>query len=89
MVADAAAEEARVLRAGTLTAIGRALYPAITEYFGKRQPGWQVELRSFGWGDSTAGLHDHAADAAFVWLPVGCRRHRDREYSSPSAYSSR
>lgn len=70
VVADAAAAESRVLRAGTLTAIGRALYPAITEYFSKRQPGWQVELRSFGWGDSTAGLHDHAADAAFVWLPI-------------------
>jgi len=69
-VADAAAEEARLLRAGTLTSIGRELYPDIIEHFTKRQPGWQVELRSFGWGDPTAGLSDQATDAAFVWLPV-------------------
>jgi len=48
-VADEAAREARVLRVGTLTSIGRALYPAIIDHFAKRQPGWQVELRSFGW----------------------------------------
>jgi DNA-binding transcriptional LysR family regulator len=30
VVGDAAAQDARVLRAGTLTSIGRALYPAIT-----------------------------------------------------------
>jgi DNA-binding transcriptional LysR family regulator len=69
-VADAAAEEARLLRVGTLTSIGRELYPGIIEHFTKRQPGWRVELRSFGWGDSTAGLSDQAADAAFLWLPV-------------------
>lgn len=71
MVADAAAAEARVLRVGTVTSIGRALFPAVLEEFGKRQPGWQVELRSFGWGDSTAGLAGQEADAAFVWLPTG------------------
>jgi len=70
IVADAAAAEARVLRAGTLTSIGRALFPAIVDQFAKRQPGWRIELRSFGWGDATCGLSDHAADAAFVWLPV-------------------
>jgi len=69
-VADAAAEEARVLRVGTLTSIGRELYPGIIEHFAKRQPGWHVELRSFGWGDPTAGLSDQATDAAFLWLPV-------------------
>jgi DNA-binding transcriptional LysR family regulator len=70
VVADAAAQEARVLRVGTLTSIGRALYPAIVDQFAKRQPGWQVELRSSGWGDATGGLRDQAVDAAFVWLPV-------------------
>jgi DNA-binding transcriptional LysR family regulator len=70
VVADAAAAESRVLRVGTLTSIGRALYPAIIDHFAKRQPGWQVELRSFGWGDATGGLRDQAVDAAFVWLPV-------------------
>jgi len=39
IVADAAAAEARVLRAGTLTSIGRALFPAIVDQFAKRQPG--------------------------------------------------
>jgi len=70
VVGDAAAQDARVLRAGTLTSIGRALYPAITDQFAKRQPGWHVELHTYGWGDPTAGLRDHAADAAFVWLPI-------------------
>ncbi len=57
-------------RVGTLTSIGRELYPGIIEHFAKRQPGWHVELRSFGWGDPTAGLSDQATDAAFLWLPV-------------------
>jgi len=70
VVADAAAQEARVVRVGTLTSIGRALYPVIIDHFAKRQPGWQVELRSFGWGDATSGLREQAVDAAFVWLPV-------------------
>ena len=70
VVADAVAQEARVLRVGTLTSIGRSLYPAITELFTKRQPGWQVELHSFGWDDPTAGLQERIADAAFVWLPI-------------------
>jgi DNA-binding transcriptional LysR family regulator len=59
-----------VLRVGTLTSIGRALYPAIIDHFAKRQPGWQVELRSFGWGDATGGPRNQACDAAVVWLPV-------------------
>jgi DNA-binding transcriptional LysR family regulator len=70
VVADAAAQDARVLRVGTLTSIGRALYPAITDQFAKRQPGWQVTLHTYGWGDPTAGLRDRTADAAFVWLPI-------------------
>jgi DNA-binding transcriptional LysR family regulator len=73
VVTDAAAQEARILRVGTLTSIGRALYPAIIDHFAKRQPGWQVELRSFGWGDATGGLRDQVTDAAFVWLPVDDR----------------
>ncbi len=70
VVGAAAAQDTRVLRVGTLTSIGRALYPAITDQFAKRQPGWQVELHTYGWGDPTAGLRDRAADAAFVWLPI-------------------
>ena len=70
VVTDAAVQDARVLRVGTLTSIGRALYPAISDQFAKRQPGWQVELHTYGWGDPTAGLRNRAADAAFVWLPI-------------------
>ena len=70
MVGDATAQDARALRVGTLTALGRGLYPLITDQFAKRQPGWQVQLHSYGWGDPTAGLLDRATDAAFVWLPI-------------------
>jgi DNA-binding transcriptional LysR family regulator len=70
-VAEAAATEARVLRVGTLTSIGRDLYPSVVDHFAKREPGWRLELRSFSWADPTAGLRGHVTDAAFVWLPVG------------------
>jgi DNA-binding transcriptional LysR family regulator len=69
-VAEAAAADARLLRAGTLTSIGRSLYPGVMDRFAARQPGWRVELRSFGWGDPTAGLGDRVTDVAFLWLPV-------------------
>jgi DNA-binding transcriptional LysR family regulator len=48
----------------------RSQASATTDEFAKRQPGWQVELHSYGWGDPTAGLRDGTADASFVWLPV-------------------
>ena len=70
-VAEAAATQARVLRVGTLTSIGRDLYPSVVDHFAKREPGWRLELRSFSWADPTAGLRGHVTDAAFLWLPVG------------------
>src|SRR5215468_1860466 len=69
-VADAAAEQARTLRVGTLTSLGRALYPGVVSHFAKREPGWHIELHSFSWADPTAGLRDQASDAAFLWLPL-------------------
>jgi DNA-binding transcriptional LysR family regulator len=69
-VTEAAARDARVLRVGTLTSIGRALYPGVIDHFEVRQPAWRLELRSFGWGDPTAGLRDRVTDAAFLWLPI-------------------
>jgi DNA-binding transcriptional LysR family regulator len=69
-VTEAAARDTRLLRVGTLTSIGRALYPGVIDQFAVRQPGWRVELRSFGWGDPTAGLRDRVTDAAFLWLPI-------------------
>ena len=70
-VAAAAAAEARRLRVGTLTSIGRDLYPGVLDHFGEREPGWRVELRSFSWADPSAGLRGQATDAAFLWLPLG------------------
>jgi DNA-binding transcriptional LysR family regulator len=70
VVGDAAAQDARVLRVGTLTSIGRGLYPSIIDQFAKRQPGWRVDLHSYRWDDPTAGLKDRTADTAFVWLPI-------------------
>ena len=70
-VAQAASEETRVLRVGTLTGIGRALYPEAIDRFARALPGWRVELRSYPWDDPLAGLGDRSTDAAFVWLPIG------------------
>jgi DNA-binding transcriptional LysR family regulator len=70
-VAEAADTEARTLRIGTLTSIGRDLYPSVIDHMAKREPGWRVELQSFSWADPTAGLRGRATDAAFLWLPVG------------------
>lgn len=69
-VADAAAQQLRTLRVGTLTAIGHELYPRAVANFAQRQRDWRIDLRSFGWDDPTAGLRDRVTDAAFVWLPV-------------------
>jgi DNA-binding transcriptional LysR family regulator len=66
----AARAEARVLRVGTPTAIGRALYPRVVDAFAVAEPGWRIELRAIGWGDPTAGLADASTDVAFLWLPV-------------------
>jgi len=70
-VAAAVAAEARRLRVGTLTSIGRDLYPSVVDHFAKREPGWHLDLRSFSWADPTAGLRRRATDVAFVWLPIG------------------
>jgi DNA-binding transcriptional LysR family regulator len=69
-VGDVVAEQLRTLRVGTLTSIGRTLYREAVNQFTTRRPDWRIELRSFGWGDPTAGLHDRTTDVAFLWLPV-------------------
>src|SRR5262249_45933048 len=63
-VPAAVAAEARRLRVGTLTSIGRDLYPSVIDRFAKREPGWRLDLRSFSWAAPTAGLRRHATDAA-------------------------
>lgn len=69
-VADVVAEQLRTLRVGTLTSIGRQLYRSAINQFAARLPDWRIELRSFSWGQPTAGLRERATDAAFLWLPV-------------------
>jgi DNA-binding transcriptional LysR family regulator len=69
-VVDLAAQDARVLRVGTLTSIGRSLYPGVIDEFARSMAGWRVELRSFSWSDPTAGLRERASDVAFLWLPI-------------------
>src|SRR5262249_41156364 len=61
MVADAPPEQARTPRVGTLTSLGRALYPAVVSHFAKREPGWHIELHSFSWADPTGGPRGHGS----------------------------
>jgi DNA-binding transcriptional LysR family regulator len=68
---DLAAQEQRTLRVGTLTAVGHRLYRGVLDRFAGHEPGWRIDLRSFGWDDPTAGLADRVTDAAFLWLPAG------------------
>jgi len=49
VVGDAAAQDARVLRVGTLTSIGREPYPAITGQFAKRQPAGRWNCTPMVW----------------------------------------
>jgi len=72
-VAELAAREQRTLRVGTLTAIGHQLYAQVVDRFTRCEPSWRIQLRSFGWGDPTAGLGEGSTDAAFLWLPVDAR----------------
>jgi DNA-binding transcriptional LysR family regulator len=69
-VLAAQSSELQVLRLGMQTSLGRELYPAITQRFAERQPGWHLTLRLFEWTDPSAGLLDERTDAAFLWLPV-------------------
>ena len=62
--------DAQRLIVGTLTSLGRGLYPLVVDAYARVQPGWQIDLRSFRWTDSSAGLRDRETDAAFLWLPI-------------------
>jgi DNA-binding transcriptional LysR family regulator len=69
-VAAASMRQRRTLRVGLQTSLGRDLYPAVSQRFAARQPGWRLVLRYGDWSDPTAGLAGEAVDAAFLWLPV-------------------
>ncbi|MET7852980.1 LysR family transcriptional regulator [Streptomyces avermitilis] len=70
-VERARAEQQATLVVGMSTSPGRSgLLPAIRSRFSEACPAATVRLRQVSWEDSSAGLADGSADAAFVWLPV-------------------
>ena len=65
----AASRAARVLRVGFLAGAANEATQHIIAAFGRRQPGWRVEMRAAPWTDPTAGLGSGDADAALLRLP--------------------
>jgi DNA-binding transcriptional LysR family regulator len=55
---------------GMHTSPGRGLLPEVRARLVAACPDATLELRQVAWADRTAGLADHATDAAFVWLPL-------------------
>ncbi|WP_163506141.1 LysR family transcriptional regulator [Fodinicola acaciae] len=65
----AASRAAKVLRVGFIASAANEATPAIIADFGRRQPGWRVEMRQAAWTNPTAGLADADVDVAIVRLP--------------------
>jgi DNA-binding transcriptional LysR family regulator len=65
----AAAREARVLRVGFLASAANEATQEIIAAFGKRRPGWRVDMRQSPWSDPTAGLTPGNVDVALLRLP--------------------
>ena len=66
---SAARRADRVLRVGFLAGAANEATQQILADFGRRRPGWRVELRAAPWTDPTAGLASGDADAALLRLP--------------------
>jgi len=66
---SAASRAARVLRVGFLAGAANEATQQILADFGRRRPGWRVEMRAAPWTDPTAGLAGGDADAALLRLP--------------------
>ncbi|MEW2521553.1 LysR family transcriptional regulator [Actinacidiphila alni] len=60
---------ARVLRVGFLASAANEATPHIITEFGRRRPGWRVEMRQAPWSNPSAGLADGDVDVALVRLP--------------------
>lgn len=60
---------ARVLRVGFLANAANDVTDAILAEFGKRRPGWRVDLRQAPWTDPTAGLATAEVSVALLRLP--------------------
>jgi DNA-binding transcriptional LysR family regulator len=66
---QAASCAARVLRVGFLAGAANEATQAIIAAFGRRRPGWRVEMHAATWVDPTAGLAGGDVDAALLRLP--------------------
>jgi DNA-binding transcriptional LysR family regulator len=60
---------ARVLRIGFLAGAANEATEQIIAAFGRRRPGWRVEMRAATWLDPTAGLSGGEVDAALLRVP--------------------
>ncbi|MEU0883608.1 LysR family transcriptional regulator [Lentzea sp. NPDC005914] len=60
---------ARVLRVGTLAGAANDATKDIVAEFGKRRPGWRVDMRQTPWTDPTAGLANAEVPVALLRLP--------------------
>lgn len=61
------------LAVGFTTRKGFELVPQILTVFAAKFPSVDVELREYGYADSTAGLADESAEVAFVRTPLSAR----------------
>lgn len=65
----AAARETRVLRVGFLASAANEATQDIIAAFGRRRPGWRVDMLQSSWSDPTAGLAAGNVDVALLRLP--------------------
>jgi DNA-binding transcriptional LysR family regulator len=65
----AAGRAARVLRVGFLASAANEATQEIVAAFGRRRPGWRVDMRQASWRDPTAGLADGHVDVALLRSP--------------------
>jgi DNA-binding transcriptional LysR family regulator len=65
----AASREARELRVGFMSSAANEATQQIIAAFGRRRPGWRVDMRQAAWWDPTAGLASGEVDVALLRLP--------------------
>src|SRR5206468_4600015 len=65
----AASRAAHVLRVGFMSSAANEATQQIIAAFGRRRPGWRVDLQQAAWSDPTAGLAGGDVDAALLRLP--------------------
>src|SRR6266852_1022260 len=65
----AASRAAQVLRVGFMSSAANEATQQIVAAFGRRRPGWRVDLQQAAWSDPTAGLTSGDVDTALLRLP--------------------